>query len=127
MNTKTAVETRERPDKILYTKLCGIADAPMMEAVTDSVSPHIERPESTDWIIDATDVTDIGSELPASLSALLRDVKSRNVRHIAFVTKLSKLRLSVVTASFAEKAYVVLADTLAEAEEVIATRRVKEG
>lgn len=126
MITKTAVETRERPDKILYTKLCGIADAPMMEAVTDSVSPYIERADSTDWIIDATDVTDIGSELPASLSALLRSVKARNGRHIAFVSELSKLRLAVVTASFAESAGVVLADTLAEAEEVIATRRAED-
>lgn len=126
MNIKTAVETRERPDKILYTKLCGIADAPMMEAVTDSVSPYIGNADSTDWIIDATDVTDIGSELPASLSALLRSVKARNVHHIALITKLSKLRLAMVTASFAERAYIMFADTLAEAEEVIATRRAED-
>jgi anti-anti-sigma regulatory factor len=120
-----SVETLKRPDGILHTKLNGVADEAMVKAMRESISLEIGRVDPTDWIIDASSVTDIDTSFTPTVPDLLRSFTSQNGRHIAFISVKSPLRMIVITASFSTGAKVVLADTFTEALESI-ERRARE-
>ncbi len=114
-----------RADNILFTKLVGIIDVPMIKAIRETVSMYFGRVDPTDWIIDASTVEKITHDTTQTIAELFADMRKQNGRHFVLIAKHPAVRMHAGTASWTSGAKLIIVENQEEAL-IEMTKRLKE-